>query len=146
MTELVASNYENCPIMPVTFLDSVADFGFNLPQELRIERETTFASFPQASLQLIDAVSDHLDRCGRFYNLSEEIQNSDRRLEINQGLLLYSAELWYETKSYHICLTTLSVLKEDILRSRDMKHLALVTTITERITDEYATTFFEQHV
>ncbi len=116
--------------------------GFILPDELVEERETVMSGFYETNEGYIDAISAHLDHCGYFYQHSELIQNSDRRLEINQGLLLYAAQLWYSASDYSDCLTTLHFLRDDIIHSHNLHHLPFVVETIAKITDEYSAAVF----
>lgn len=144
MTEIIGSCYDDTPVILSNFLEHVADFGFIVPQELQIKRDEILSSLSITPEQLSDAISDHLEQCGRYYDYSQDIQNSERRLEINQGLLLYAAELWYTIKNYPTCLATLRVLKDDIMHSRDMTHLVVVASITEEVMGEYAALVYKR--
>lgn len=142
MTELLPGHSTIELLLTDEFSREITALGFILPEEL-LNEQAVVASESYITLEEhYDAISLHLDHCGYFYKHSEAIQNSDRRLEVNQGLLLYAAQRWYEAKNYADCLRTLHVLHEDIIHSNALEHLHIVTDLIVAITDEYSAAVF----
>lgn len=142
MTEMLTGPHTLESHLQKQFSYEVTTLGFILPDELASERDIVTSGFYTTSEEYYDAISLHLDHCGYFYQHSETIQNSDRRLEVNQGLLLYAAQLWYTARDYSDCLTTLHYLRADIVHSDNLQHLPFVTDTIVTVTDEYSAAVF----